>query len=324
MRIFVTGGTGYIGTHLVSRLRAAGHELACLVRPTSNVAGLERAGAHLVPGHLGAPATIRAGMNGCDAVVHLAALYEFWSPDRDAFREVNVEGTRAVLECALEAGVRKVVHVSTAIVWGNAAWPVTEATALGPRCASEYARTKRQADEVAWALHRDRGLPLVVVYPSAVLGPGDPKPTGRYVRNMVLGRLPAQVATTHPFAFVHVRDVAEITARALEREGNIGERYLASGENMTFAEMNALIADVAGISLPRLHMPDALALWNARALTAIADVVKRPPLWGMAFDQIDMMLQGFRIDGSKAERELGVTYTPIRMAIAEAVERLAV
>ncbi len=322
MRIFVTGGSGFIGTHLVPRLASAGHELVCLVRPTSNVVALQRAGVRLVPGDLLDPPTVRAGMEGCDSVAHLAACYELWVPDRRAYHELNVRGTRTVLECALEMGARKVVHVSTAVVWGNATWPITEASPLGARCASEYARSKREGDEIAWELHRQRGLPLVVVHPAAVLGPGDPKPTGRYVRDMVLGHLPAQVATGHSFCFVHVRDVAEVIARALELEGNVGERYIASAENLTFGEFNVLLAEVAGIRLPSLHMPDALAMISARFLTAIANVTKRRPAWGMAADQIDIMLQGFEFDGSKAARELGISYTPVKTALAEEVARL--
>ncbi len=322
MRVFVTGGSGFIGTHLVPRLVAAGHELVCLVRPTSNLVALERAGVRLVRGDITDPPTIQAGMQGCDSVVHLAACYELWIPDRRRYRELNVQGARTVLECAAEIGVRKVVHVSTAVVWGNAPWPITETTPLGERCASEYARSKREGDEIAWRLHRERGLPLVVVYPSAVLGPGDPKPTGRYLRDLVLRRLPAQVGTTHCFGFVHVRDTAEVIARALELEGNAGERYIANGENLTFGEINALVAEMAGIGLPHLRMPDALAWMSARTLTAIADVLGRPPLWGMAADQIDIMRQGFRFDASKAERELGIAYTPVRTALTEAVQRL--
>ncbi len=322
MRVFVTGGSGFIGTHLVPRLVAAGHELVCLIRPTSNTVALQRAGVRLVRGDITEPATIRAGMQGCEAVVHLAACYELWVPERRRYRALNVDGARTVMECALETGARKVVHVSTAVVWGNARWPIAESTPLGERCASEYARTKREGEGIAWGLHRERGLPLVVIYPSAVLGPGDPKPTGRYLRDLVLRRLPAQVGITHPFGFVHVRDTAEVIARALELEGNVGERYIACGENLTFGEINALVAELAGIGLPRLRMPDALAKVSARPLTAIADMVKRPPLWGMAADQIDIMLQGFRFDASKAERELGVTYTPVRTAVAEAMERL--
>ena len=322
MRIFVTGGTGFIGGQLVSRLREGGHELVCLVRPSSQVAALERAGVQLVRGDLGDRASIRAGMQGCEGVAHLAACFEMWVPDRRVYRAVNVEGTRAVMESALELGARKVVYLSTGVLYGNATWPIRESTPYGARCASEYARSKREADELAWGLHRDRGLPLVAVYPGAVLGPGDPKAAGRYVRALVLGKMPAQVVTSHSFAFVHVRDVCEIAARALERESTVGERYLANAENLTFGQFNALVAEVAGIRLPHFRIPDFLTLGMARTLTALADITGRPPLWDMGFDQMAMMVQGFAIDGSKAERELGIVYTPVRDAIAAEVERL--
>ena len=174
-------------------------------------------------------------------------------------------------------------------------------------------------DLIAWELCKTKGLPLVMVYPGGVLGPDDPKSTGEYIQNIINGRMPVTVFNDVPFPWVHVRDVAEVIARAAEKQDNIGEKYLAVGQNLTFGQINQLISEISGVALPRLKMPASLARVNALLLTLLADVLKKPPLLGMAVDQIRTMKEGAEVDGSKAERELGIAYTPIRVAIEEAI-----
>ncbi|RJP78397.1 MAG: NAD-dependent epimerase/dehydratase family protein [Candidatus Zixiibacteriota bacterium] len=319
MRIFVTGATGFIGSHLVRRLQGSPHQLRCLVRSTSNTRPLQEAGLELFDGDIADRASLVEGMKDCDAVINLANLFEFWIPDRHRFTCVNVEGTRGLMETALDAGVRKVVHVSTVAIFGNAEWPVTEASLPGQRCASEYARTKRAGDDLAWDLYRTRRLPLVVVYPACVLGSGNTKAGGRYLCNLVRGALPAQVFTGHPFPFVHVRDVAEALVRVLEKDNNLGEKYLVSAENLTFGEINRMVSEIAGVRLPRFVMPDAAALANAYILTGLSRITRKPPLWDLSLDQALIMKQGMQVDGGKAARELGLAYTPIRQAVEEEV-----
>jgi dihydroflavonol-4-reductase len=259
-------------------------------------------------------------MAGCDWVINIAAAYSFWLPRKRTFAEVNVEGTRNVVECALEAGVSKIVHVSTVAVYGKPAdRPFNEDSDPGPVRFSEYARTKYEGDLAAWDLFETRGLPLVMVYPGGVLGPGDPKATGEYIQNLMNRRMPATVFDEAIFPWVHVRDVAEIIVRAAEKEDNLGAKYLAVGANLTFGQINEMISEISGVSLPRVRMPDSLAMLNARLLTLLADIIKKPPLLGLAVDQMMTMKEGAEADGSKAERALGVTYTPIRAALQEAI-----
>jgi dihydroflavonol-4-reductase len=319
MRIFVTGGTGFIGTQLVQRLRDTPHELCCLVRDPGKAQALRDAGATVVSGDLRDQSSLVDGMQGSDWVVSIANLYEFWVPDRRAYAEVNVDGTRNLMEAALETGVAKIVHVSTAAVYGNAKWPIREDSTPGPKCAGEYSRTKRSGDRVAWELFETRGLPLVMVYPGAVIGPNDPKAVGQYIRKYISGAMPAQVMTRRMFPWVHVRDVAEGIVRALEKEGNLGERYLLVAESLTFGEINRILSEISGAKPPRLTFPDWLTIFGALCATAVADVIKKPPVLDMAADQMRLMKQGAEIDGSKASRELGVSYTPIRDALEEAV-----
>jgi dihydroflavonol-4-reductase len=320
MRAFVTGATGFIGSHTAECLARAGHELSCLARRTSDTDRLKMLGATVTLGDVTDRGSLREGMNGCDWVLNIAAAYSFWLPRKRTYTEVNVGGTRNIMECALEAGVSKVVHVSTVAVYGKPAEsPFNEASVPGPVRFSEYARTKYQGDQIAWELCKSTGLPLVMIYPGGVLGPDDPKPTGEYIQNLIGGRLPATVFNDVLFPWVHVRDVAEVIVRAAEKEGNVGEKYLAVARNLTFGQINEMVSQISGVALPKLKMPDWLAMANAMLLTLLADAVKKPPLWGMALDQIRTMKVGAGVDGSKAERELGIAYTPIRTALEEAI-----
>ena len=319
MKIFITGATGFIGTHLLKRLSGTAHELHCLVRKTSNIEAVKEAGARIIIGDVTDKNALIEGMKGCDGLLHLASSFVFWVPDKRVFPDVNIVGNRNVMESALETGISKVVSVSSATVYGNAEWPITEETPFGSEHASRYVQTKYEGELIAWQLYREKKLPLVMVYPSAVIGPDDPKATGRYIRNYASGRMPAQVLTEAVFPFVHVRDVCEVIVRALEKENNIGEKYLVSAENHSFGEMNNMIGEISGTKLPFIKFPDWLTMLNAYFITGLANLIKRPPIWDMSVDQMRLMKQGFMIDGSKVERELGIEYTPIRIALEEAI-----
>ncbi len=320
MKIFITGATGFIGSFLVKRLKQTGHQLFCLVRKSSDVRLLEELGATLVIGDVTDKSTMLQRMKGCDWVMNLANVYSFWEPDKRVFTRVNVEGTRNVMECALETGVSKVVHVSSVVVYGKPQdIPFTEESQSGPVLFSEYARTKYLGDLIAWEIYEEKNLPLVVIYPAGVLGAGDPKATGKYIQNLIHRRLPASVFDDSIFTFVHVGDVAEAIVRAAEKENNIGQKYIIGKYQLTFGEINRMVSEISGVPLPKFKLPDFMATFNAHLLTQIANLIKKPPLWGMAIDQIRVMKEGVRADGSKAERELGITYTPIRIALEETI-----
>jgi dihydroflavonol-4-reductase len=320
MKVFVTGATGFIGSHTAERLAQAGHDLHCLVRKASDVHHLKELGATLTVGDVTYKGSLLEGMKGCDWVVNIAAAYSFWLPRKKTYAAVNVGGTRNVMESAIETGISKVVHVSTVTVYGRPAdRPFSEESAVGPVRFSEYARTKYEGDLIAWDLCKTKRLPLVMVYPGGVLGPDDPKATGQYIQNLIHRRMPATVFDDVIFPWVHVRDVAEVIVRAAEKENNVGEKYLVAKHNLTFGQINQMIHEISGVALPRLQLPDALAMANAMLLTWLAGITKKPPMWGMAVDQIRTMKEGAEVDGSKVERELGVTYTPIRTALEEAI-----
>ena len=156
MKIFLTGSTGFIGGHLVKRLARTEHKLCCLVRKTSQVSELEKLGANLITGDITDRNSLLRGMNGCEWLVHLASRYELWVPNRRVYKEVNIDGVRNVMEAAVETGIRKVVLVSTAAVYGNAQWPITEKSQLGVKCL-EFSRYIRRLTAVC---HAERALGL--------------------------------------------------------------------------------------------------------------------------------------------------------------------
>jgi len=316
VRVFVTGGTGFVGKPTVGRLVEEGHEARCLVRRTSRTGELEELGCELAYGDVTDKASVLAGMKGCQWVVNLANVYSFWEPDRRIYRRVNVMGTRNVMEAALEASVSKVAHVSTLVVWGNTPdAPFTEESPVGTRRFTEYAQSKYEGDEVVWDLYRQKGLPVVVLYPGAVLGAGDPKATGQYVRDLIERRVPARIFEDSAFTFVHVDDVAEAIVRALRKEGNLGEKYLVGKYALTMGEVTRMVSEISGVPLPKRRLPGPVVMAGAALMTKAADLTGKPPLSGMSTDQMRNIRESAVFDGSKSERELGLTYTPIREAI---------
>jgi dihydroflavonol-4-reductase len=320
MRVFVTGGTGFVGKPTVRRLVEGGHEVHCLVRRTSRTSALEELGCELAYGDVTDGASVLEGMRGCEWVVNLANVYSYWEPDRSVYRRVNVEGTRNVMEAALEAGVSKVAHVSTSLVWGKPSQtPFDEETPVGPERFTEYAQSKYEGDLVVWELYRERNLPVVMLYPTAILGAGNPKANGQYVRDLIERRVPGRMFEDSAFTLVHINDVAEAIVRALEKEGNVGEKYLIGKHALTMGELTRMVCEISGAPLPRWRLPAPVTMAGAALATKVADLSGRPPYQGMSTDLIRNVKEAAVFDGSKAERELGLTYTPLRAAIEEEV-----
>jgi dihydroflavonol-4-reductase len=320
MRLFITGGSGFIGRCLLPRLVEKGHRCCCLARPSSRIAGLEMEGIEWVRGDIGAPEVWREAVVGCDAVVHLANLYSFWERDKQALWRANVEGTRHVLQAALDAGTTKVLHVSSVVVFGRQVQvPFTESSLKGEGLCSEYARTKYEGDRIAWEMRDQQGLPLVVLYPAGVLGPGDPQASGRYIADLLERRLPARLLEDALTTWVYVEDVAEAIVLALEAPDNIGEEYIVGKHRSTMGEFNRMVGEIGAVSLPRFYMPWPLARLSGAVLTAWADIRGRPPLWGMARESLRTVRQGVEADGSKVEHDLGLQYTGLRQMLEKTV-----
>lgn len=321
MKLFITGGTGFIGSHLVARLAAEGHDISCLVRTTSRTDHLEKAGVKRVYGDVNDRRALLEGMQGCDCLFHLANLYSMWLPDPSAFERVNVDGTRCVLEAALEAGVKRVVYVSSVAVYGKPAErPFREESTPSPEVYSEYARTKRLGDQIARDLCQNNGLPLVSLYPGIVLGPGDDKPSGQYIQDLIFGRVPSVIFSHSSNTYVAVDDVVEALIRAAEMPDLVGSHYLIGKETYNGLDYVRMICRIARTPMPLFRFPDGLVCFVSGLLEKLANLTHRPPWWGFSLDAAHTLQTGFVFDGSKAERELGLRYTPVEDALRAAID----
>lgn len=320
MNVFITGATGFIGGYLAERLVAEGHHLHCLVRSTSRVDHLRALGVEIITADLRDREALCRAMQGCDWVFHLANLYAMWHPRPEEFWQTNVEGTRCIMEAALDARVPKVVYVSTVAVLGKpAGHPFNEDTPAGLQPFSLYGRSKAEGDRVVWELYRTRGLPVVTLYPGIVLGPGDDKPSGIYIQDLIRGRVPTPIFRRSVETYAAVQDVAEAALRAAELPDTVGKRYLVGGERLNGMEYVRQICEVAGVRVPWMRLPDFFVIAAAYWFTFRSNLTKVPPPWGLSVDAAWTLYHGFDFDGGRAARELGIHYTPVREVMSEAV-----
>jgi dihydroflavonol-4-reductase len=291
-----------------------------LARPGGDRRALADVAVELAEGDLLEPASVRRAVAGVQTVYHVAADYRLWTPDPAALYRANVDGTRAVLEAAGQAGVGRVVHTSSVGALGipkdgtpgTEETPVTLAAMVG-----DYKRSKFMSEQVALDFAR-RGLPVVVVNPSAPVGPWDvkPTPTGQMVVDFMRGRMVATLDTG--LNVVHVRDVARGHLLAAER-GKPGERYIlghAEG-NLSLAEIFRLLAGITGGRAPRFRVPYALAWCSAAACEGLARVTGRPP--AVPLTAVRMARKRMYFSPAKAIRDLGLPQTEPRAALADAV-----
>jgi dihydroflavonol-4-reductase len=325
MKCFVTGATGFVGANLVHALNAAGHEVRALIRPGSDLRGLQGASYEPVSASLLDRQALAAVLRGCDWCFHVAASYHLWLPDYAPLYAANVDGTRAVLEAAGDAGCRRIVYTSTVGVLrpppADLAQPQPadeSALATEAEMTNPYKRSKWRAEAVARELAA-RGLPVVIVNPTAPVGPRDvkPTPTGEVIVEFLNRAMPAFLDTG--LNWVHVRDVAAGHILAAER-GRVGERYIlghAEG-NWTLQQAFAVLAELSGQPAPRLRVPYWLALAAAHLDEWKARWTGRPPKAPLA--GVRMARYKMFFTPAKAVRELGLPQTPPRRALAEAIE----
>ncbi len=271
--VFLTGATGYIGSRLARRLVERGDRIRCLVRPTSNASALEELGAEIVVGELTDAATIVGALQDVDLAVHLAAVYEVGVVDRRALERTNVLGTRTFLSAIERARTPRAIYVSTTAALA----PVPdgegdEDTEYGPgaRYPSVYHETKARAHSMAREAQRI-GLPLIIVCPAVVYGPGDRSPMGKYVEDLIAGRLPGLLTRDPWFSYVHVDDVVEAMLLAADK-GRAGRTYILSGEHASLSDFLGRVADIAGKRLPRLRFPVGLARATGIGLDLISRI----------------------------------------------------
>ena len=311
--VFVTGATGFVGRHVTDALLARGYGVRALVRG-ERVDTLPD-GCEPAIGDLCEPGALVAALRGCRFLVHVAALYSFAPRDRDAVTEVNVRGTRGLLEAARIAGVERAVVTSSSAAVGAArdGRPASEADWAEPHGPVRgYHDSKVAQERVALAAR----IPVITVLPTAPLGAGDgrPTPTGRMVLDVMRSRMPATLGGG--MNVVAVTDVAAGHVLALER-GRPRERYLLGGANLTLLELMRRIAVAAERRPPRRRMPYALALaagYVDELRCRISGAEPRVPIEGVRMGREFMYASS-----EKAQRELGYAPSPIEPAIDDAV-----
>lgn len=325
MKCFVTGASGFIGSNLVQELLARGHRVKVLLRPKADEHGLLGLKYERVTGDLTDRRLLERELEGCDWCFHLAASVHLWLRNYAPMHETNVEGTRNVILAAGRAGCQKIIHCSTAGCIGQlkakdgTILPATESEKISDaQLCNDYLRSKFRAEAVALELFRKQGLPVIIVNPSAPVGPGDakPTPTGQFIVDFLNRRLPAYINTG--LNWVPVRDVAIGHILAAEK-GHIGERYILGNQegNWTLAQTLAVLEEVSGVPAPRKIIPRWIALRLAEMSEYKAKVTRRPPKVSLA--AIRMTRYKMWYDSGKAIRELGLPQTPPKEAFAEAV-----
>ena len=320
MKAFVTGATGFVGSHVARRLSAEGAELRLLMRSSSNPGNIEGIRADRIVGDLRDPAALEKAIAGCDTVFHVAADYRLWIRDPEQMYRSNVDGTRAVLEACRKNGVRRVVYTSSVATVGftSNGHPADEdSPGALQNMIGHYKRSKFMAEKIAIAAGQS-GMNVVVVNPTTPVGEQDikPTPTGRIIVDFLKRKFPAYVDTG-----LNLLDVAECArghVAAMER-GRPGERYILGGENLTLKQILDKLGSITGLPSPSVRVPYVLAL-----ATGVVDQVFTGYLRGRepraTIDAVRMGRKKMFVSSAKAERELGWQIVPVDDALRRAVE----
>jgi dihydroflavonol-4-reductase len=320
MKAFLTGSTGFVGSHVARVYAAQNIELRLLTRKTSNLAAIEDLPAEIIVGDLRQPESLRAAIRGCDALVHVAADYRLWVRDPQQMYAANVEGTRDLLRIAREEGVAKVVYTSSVATMGfksdgtivNEETPVTLADMIG-----HYKRSKFLGELEAIQAAKS-GQHVMILNPTTPIGPGDakPTPTGRIIVDFLNKKFPAYVDTG--LNLVDVFEVARMHIVALER-GTPGERYILGGENLTLKQILDRMSAITGLPSPKRKVPHAVAMGFAFFDETITGKLrgKEPRA---TVEAVRMGKKMMFASSAKAERELGFQVLPVYPALRAAID----
>lgn len=320
MQAFITGATGFLGSHVARVLYEQGATLRLLVRATSNLKNLQGLNAETVTGDLRDPGSLEKAMAGCDTVFHVAADYRLWVRDPQEMYRSNVEGTRALLQAARRNGVRRLVYTSSVATVGftsNGSLADEDSPVAVTDMIGHYKRSKFMAEQVALEAGRS-GMHVVTVNPTTPVGEGDvkPTPTGRIVLDFLKRKFPAYVETG--LNLVDVRECALGHLAALER-GQPGQRYILGGENLTLKEILDKLGAITGLPSPRLKLPYIFAFATGVIDETITGrMLNKEPR--VTVDTVRMGKKMMFATSAKAERELGWKIVPVNDALRRAVE----
>ncbi|MCU0789375.1 MAG: NAD-dependent epimerase/dehydratase family protein [Verrucomicrobia bacterium] len=325
MNCFVTGASGFIGANLVHELNARGHSVRALLRPGADVRGLLGADYESVAGDLSDRKSLQEAMRGCGWCFHVAASYHLWLPDYAPMYAANVDGTRNVIEAARAAGCQRIVYTSTVGCIGlpreiqGGITPTDEDTPVSEAQMSNHYKLSKWRGEVVAREYAAQGVPVVIVNPSAPVGPRDvkPTPTGKVILDFLNRAMPAYLDTG--LNWVHVRDVAAGQVLAAEK-GRVGERYiLGHGEgNWDMPTVLGVLEEITGLPAPKMRVPYRIALTAAYVDEALSRLTGTPPKAPVAGVKMGKYKMWF--NPAKAIRELGLPQTPPKQALADAVE----
>jgi len=303
MKAFVTGGTGFIGRHLVHQLLERGYEVTGLARSEGSAATLADMGAVVAFGDITDRETMREGMTGSDVVFHVAGWYAIGSPDWMAAESVNVAGTRNVLRLAHELGVPKIVYTSTTTVLGDTKGQMVDETYFqGGPFITEYSRTKWLAHYKVAVPLIEQGAPIIIVMPGAVYGPGDHSLIGRLMVDFWQGTLPAVFGPEFVHTYAHVEDVAAGHILAAEK-GRTGESYIISGPAVPLGEVVDFWGMITGKPGPRVSVPARLVQPFTPVIGTMGETLPLPEMYSREAAELLRCTYMARSDKARAELE---------------------
>lgn len=320
MKAFVTGGSGFIGGHVIRKLVARGYEVLALARSERSQAIVQELGATAVPGDITNVASMREAMTGCDVVFHIAAWYKVGAVDWTQAETINVGGTRKVLRLAHELGVPKIVYTSTIAVFGDTQGEMVDETffAGGPFL-TEYDRTKWLAHYKVAVPLIEKGAPITIVMPGAVYGPGDVSNVGELMRWFYRG-MPAVLGPETTITYAHVEDIAEGHVLAAEK-GKIGESYILAGPAIPLGEMVDFWAHLTGKRPPDIRLSADWLRPLAPAVGLLSRVLPLPHLFSE--EQTAILGASYTARADKAKSELGWQTRPLQTGMLETFNWIA-
>jgi len=317
MKKLVTGSTGFIGSAITRELIKNGEEVKVLIRKTSDTRNIDNLEVEKVYGDIRDVDSMRSALKGCDTLFLTAAYFAHWAPNPKLLYEVNVGGTKASLQAALEADIEKVVYTSTNnAIAASGPMPATEEKAFNYwESKDHYSMSKYIAENEA-RMFVSKGLPLVIVNPTLVIGINDIKPTpsGQMIIDVVKKKMPGYI--DGGINVIDVEDVAQGHILAVTK-GKVGDRYLLGNRNVTVYEYLKLIADIAGVKPPAIKLPYKFALALGHIFELGSYITKKPPVVTASEVRIGKMTEWY--DCSKAVNELGLPQTPIETTIKKAI-----
>src|SRR5437763_4639595 len=319
MKAFVTGATGFVGSHVAELLQQQGAELRLLVRPGTRTDNIDLLRADRVAGQLGDFTSLGRGMAGCDVVFHVAADYRLWVRNPDEMYRVNVDGTLAVMDAARQAGVKRIVYTSSVATMGflSDGTVADENTTVDlSDMIGHYKRSKFMAEQAALSAGR-AGAPVVIVNPTTPIGERDikPTPTGRIIVDFLKRKFPAYVDTGLNLA--DVKEVARGHLLAMEK-ARPGQSYILGGENLTLKQILDKLSALTGLPAPTMRVPHAVAMGFAIFDQFFTGTIlgKEPRA---TIDAVKMGRKKMFASSAKAERELGYKVLPVENALRRAI-----